>query len=893
MINNQKHHMNKRHFRDGSVLIMVVALLVLLALMGTAWIATSQQDRDASVANIANAQVSSKLDGIPATLVDQIIKGMFATPSDYKNGADGLIGTPDDTARLTAFFMPRNTIYERYNTTSDVSYMFDFSVINTPDADVQVFPGFRPSPAQLIQNQFLAARTPTWSYNVADANMFNRPIWPAISAPLISPMPQAPGAVVNPPTNFPSVMMLWDDTGNKSMFSSTSYLSLLNSTRFFENPLNGFIYTQRNNVIPSFDADLNPIFILEEGKKVLAADTDGDGIADAGFARLPVAEADGTTYFYATRIIDANSALNISVAAAPFENYDYVAKRVVVQGRPPVAVIPNDTDLKNFHWKYNTPEGNFFPSNLDLLSHLRGQVKLDSTGKVVTDANDKPIFIPTDELESLFSFRQSWRSWAIPVSYDPYQATTDLGDLVMDFQGKPVRFKTPWELFWRQIGTRTNFPAAIPNQKGYERYQSFPESDDVLFLKHFLLPPTNLARAGVIGKVIPDSILYSSRPENQKFTPYIDYADGSEREKAALNDWYARNFKLCDWPANTGKPLVDNIDYSRLPLFVTRNGTSNAAPLVDFRTVAPSFIGVNTPPALSPVDYDFPVKANINTADFNHLWNAFWHVMAEDTRPETLSFNPVAASPAGNPGDTSPFSFMPPSMRDSIPAYIDPIYANNNRARMFRSSIRATEDPTNADRLNSADPANLAIYKGHRFLPQQMVMLRSAIAAVNAMQMRTHVDYARAGLTYVETPPFNAKNMKHASYVAEPAITLPLASGAIASVDIYGARPQPVIGEIYIDNNGVTEYGGPNKTNTQGYVAIALFNPYPEAIDLSCWKLVAARRDPVSAIGLISGGAVLNPYDGGKNALSGVVIAPAAGLFWKTMTRPETKPAET
>src|SRR5262245_40906837 len=50
--------------RPGSVLILVVALLVLMALIGTAWLSTAQIDRYATRQNTFNTQIELLVDGV-------------------------------------------------------------------------------------------------------------------------------------------------------------------------------------------------------------------------------------------------------------------------------------------------------------------------------------------------------------------------------------------------------------------------------------------------------------------------------------------------------------------------------------------------------------------------------------------------------------------------------------------------------------------------------------------------------------------------------------------------------------------------------------------------------------------------------------------------------------
>jgi parallel beta-helix repeat protein len=59
--------------RPGSVLILVVALLVLLALMGTAFISTSRIDRSSSVQNTFNTEIDLLLQGVCQVVQQQIL----------------------------------------------------------------------------------------------------------------------------------------------------------------------------------------------------------------------------------------------------------------------------------------------------------------------------------------------------------------------------------------------------------------------------------------------------------------------------------------------------------------------------------------------------------------------------------------------------------------------------------------------------------------------------------------------------------------------------------------------------------------------------------------------------------------------------------------------------
>src|SRR5438552_16748738 len=80
-----------RAARPGSVLILVVALLVLLALIGTAWMSSVRIERYASNQNIQNTEIDLLVDGVKniaiSTLVDDIDRGGVFRPYDSSAAA--------------------------------------------------------------------------------------------------------------------------------------------------------------------------------------------------------------------------------------------------------------------------------------------------------------------------------------------------------------------------------------------------------------------------------------------------------------------------------------------------------------------------------------------------------------------------------------------------------------------------------------------------------------------------------------------------------------------------------------------------------------------------------------------------------------------------------------
>src|SRR5258707_15506908 len=70
-----------RAARPGSVLILVVALLVLLALIGTAWMSSVRIERYASNQNIQNTEIDMLVDGVKNIAVATAVDALYGLDS--------------------------------------------------------------------------------------------------------------------------------------------------------------------------------------------------------------------------------------------------------------------------------------------------------------------------------------------------------------------------------------------------------------------------------------------------------------------------------------------------------------------------------------------------------------------------------------------------------------------------------------------------------------------------------------------------------------------------------------------------------------------------------------------------------------------------------------------
>src|ERR1044072_3701564 len=82
--------------RPGSVLILVVALLVLMALIGTAYISTARIDRYNSTQNTKNTQADLIVDAVRDMIVGRIRDDLYVG-TDYRPAADPLYAHWDST----------------------------------------------------------------------------------------------------------------------------------------------------------------------------------------------------------------------------------------------------------------------------------------------------------------------------------------------------------------------------------------------------------------------------------------------------------------------------------------------------------------------------------------------------------------------------------------------------------------------------------------------------------------------------------------------------------------------------------------------------------------------------------------------------------------------------
>ncbi|MFI5379362.1 MAG: hypothetical protein ACHRHE_08695, partial [Tepidisphaerales bacterium] len=487
----------------------------------------------------------------------------------------------------------------------------------------------------------------------------------------------------------------------------------------------------------------------------LAADTDGDGIADCPLTPVPLGSIHGVTFFYGLRVIDNGSAINASVAWEP------------------------DDDLIASHG------GQLFPSHLDLRRFLRG-------GQA--------------ELDRLNACRFGGGTFASGPAIPPVD---DLLRVRTDFQ-----FLSPRDALWMQLGRRMENPWYSEPPAGARaagrKFTSLPESESGnLAYKGGVI--ANPCGPSLIERLLAESVFGSPDQPEVPGLPVTAYGSSP----TGVRDWFAANFDyLAESPGSPSgwKP--------RRPLLTTRNPVSDLAPGLDMRPLAgtgkPSVATTSADSSRMPFSAGLPPLASANTASFGELWRAYWNVMAEDWNGPRTPFGDwyryrVAHSPAG--------TFDDPYLGTRFVSGTFQPVIEQHPARMFRSPLRAVRSAVLSRNLSESPFGP----DTPRLEPDQVLLLRSALAAINTIALRRPTD---------DIPWQDIHLSARVGGSVHP-----------VTARIYGIKKQPFLTEIYAQTDTVTS--SPRDftiRNPAGYVAIELHNPYPFPIDLAECRLATIYR---------------------------------------------------
>jgi hypothetical protein len=204
--------------RPGSVLILVVALLVLLALMGTAFISTSRTDRSSSAQNTFNTEIDLLVQGVCAVVQQQIL----ASPGGPN---DPVTSATQNTSPMmyTALAIPKST-------TPGSGYLASRTPAQDANSGTVYWPQIS-APAIAgapFESPYRATPSASVTYGSPTANNYYQPTFITIQTP-------------SGPQMYPA---LTDGTGNKWLAGSASGTGIADSglVRLPIGTLNGITY---------------------------------------------------------------------------------------------------------------------------------------------------------------------------------------------------------------------------------------------------------------------------------------------------------------------------------------------------------------------------------------------------------------------------------------------------------------------------------------------------------------------------------------------------------------------------------------------------------------------------------------------------------------------------
>lgn len=740
--------------RSGSVLILVVALLVMMALIGTAFMTMAQYDRGSAAQHNFNTEADLLLDGAISLARGTVITDLYQSGSyrpmptaTYRPttgvGGDGLavamVASNGDPANPGTPFLA-----DRLPSTDALAGRVPANIVSS------LGPYWRFVTSPLIGSQY---ETPYWPIGVNYGSYFR-------DLPPPGSYPQGVVPIMPPVSN--------SGAGFNARWAPTVVI------------LNGIQYP----ALQALDQTGSPI---PGTPPILAADTDGDGIADAHFVKMMT--IDGITYYAAFRIVDNAAAFNVNTA----------------------------WQANNYPATGSNPLGDIFPTNVNLLSWLAGPTT--ASADTITYLNGHRFGLtPANALKSTAT------SFITP----PYQDynTQARSDFFYAGGGN-------YDALWMQLGRRPDNPGLVAvGASPSTSLQALPATEGINLAERFCLRD-------------PSSSLYPSLLES--LLPYSMGVSTASASPYAANDswnWYNNNFayvvptnaqpnklplrsilttknpvsgfvpnpfNILPVASATGSgstfgdivPVTttagspnNNILSTRAYAFIGPTGTSyrltapSGALGISGGTQAPAFRWYYVPMPWSTA----PTKISAQTGTFGQLMLAYWAVMSDKTNPNG----------SGVPAGTETHQFYSP-LRNP---YEQDVVSANTTSRPVPPA--------------GGKPA------GQTFLlPSEVIKLRAALAAVNTIDMRD--------------PDYNV--------TSERILLTGTVNGTpqLVEATVYGNEAQPYITRVYFEDDNATAGqtstgkggGGPGtpQPNPQGYVGIELYNPYPFDINISSWNL--------------------------------------------------------
>ncbi len=807
--------------RRGIILIFVVALLVLLAIMGTAYLSVARADRLASTGR------GGSLEGFKRPLLRDVtqLDKQFGKVRDrvFQRLVEDLfnqrVGNPAGDPGATLL---------------SVSDKFSATEFRNPGTIYKNIDAYGPT------DTFLASLLPAQGTIAAPAAAPRW--WPWVSAPL-SETNTSSGAAstyewdpifTDPrrlrPTGFSAVLSTLP--GNPASVSAARFARTISSVTLGER--NPSVKTAR--VYPGLGIGGNPAPTapINAGSVMIAGDADGDGIADSGLVPVVLNSSflpnnvnryldpqNNVVYFYSYRVVDNSAAVNLNTALSVRSDFpiqisagDADANRTIAwaaQRDPAGGLLPPGTTAPNL---------GFFPSNVGLLELIKpGLTYFGADGAWVDDqsspnlaAAEKPV---TDEVAELLK-------QIIPGLDITGAAAPDVSRVMYADGTAPVPM-------YVAVGDQVNAPTA----GAFTQEVEYLSLGDLLFtagVRRFAKPgdwnpnsavktssfeffdasvSTSLAyRGGLLNtrneqtaaeKAMPESLVYNAPnyvtnsnnawgyfPANEielwyewtkDFSNVIDTATPNTAILAPQSPQMVIPFTGAQTTVSRGyRSLLTGL--SGTTTLVPQRGQPVGAPPTSFdppqgmptyaATITGSFGAGGELASTYPAE-----KVSLATGTKEQLWRAFWSSMVRQT-----TIGADAETPSGS------FSFNSPDRWGGSVALPGVNLSNNETA-----------------------------------------ILRGAIAAANTVDLRDLDN----DITCFDAVKLSGRDAAGSIDDATPVIQ--------AEARVFGNEKTIAIAEVLIDIDNATAPGTPTK-----YVAIELFNPYNEELSLAGYYVSIVNR---------------------------------------------------
>jgi DNA uptake protein ComE-like DNA-binding protein len=828
--------------RRGSVLILVVVLLVLMALMGTAFMSTTRNDVTSAGSNAVNTQVDLIADGAARAAIANIVNGVF---------------NPADPAASSGYgYREANTTLYNPSTFASCYHPYDFAGNVNYNA---VNPGARD------YDSFLADRVPVYTTGGTQPG----PIWNAVSGPILG---------------------TFEDPTNTTVLNGTSPSFNTATLPFAVQPISSSP-TGGNAQLPAF---YNPSTFGH----CVAGDADGDGIADCFLSRLPGVSVGGLTWYAGVRVVDNAAAINVNTAWSRNSDFDSAGNVITNFGFFPgntgllemLNPYSSSTEIGNLNsYRFgqelsgngaSTPTASLTPydesfspavqrpdfnyiSQADALYHSLGR-RLNNPGLNYNSGTNSTFYfnaIPESEMAVLAHNFCIIRPPS-PLASAATIASTNGDESLLErdlfystyreagstsyaaYPTQPYEASAFGSWFYTNFDFQNNLGASTPNvmpirallvtHNGVSNYiaqKSYPAP----FTSGSTVPVAEPINTGGYNNLSPETASMLPYP-----TPYTTSASGST---SPVYMGYAG-----EWNAYTAYNFNDVVDYNGTTYIAVANVPAGTNPTANVT------VGTYTGPPYwlwqyQPYTTDGnSVKANINTATFRELWRAFWSSMCGPV------WSAGSATSSAGTNDANETAFGSASYVSGLDqeafgsSAIISTASNGAYQYQFRSSLRDTRytDVSGGTAGASFSSSSSVI----QFDSSNMLQLRSALAAVNALALRTPPI----------SPTLNLMNRNVVSRTIQLnawTSATPNSTAALVpvNVSVFSGAPQPYITEVYATTD---TKGG---VNTNGYVAIELYNPYNTDIDLTNWQLGLINRSNVAGS--------LNLYPASKTILLG------------------------